>query len=89
VLVYRLLSCWIILPLGGLAAVILNRVPDPEAVTPADVSIPEQSPASALDRNVIVERQNRDVVSRRLGGESHGRGAEPGRDDVGVMASER
>jgi putative heme transporter len=89
VLLYRLLSCWIVLPFGGLSALILNRIPDPEAVTPADVTIPEQTASSALDRNVVVERQNRNVVTRRFGGERHGRGSEPGRDDVGVMARER
>jgi uncharacterized protein (TIRG00374 family) len=33
VLLYRLLSCWLILPIGALATLRLRRVPDPQAAT--------------------------------------------------------
>jgi uncharacterized protein (TIRG00374 family) len=86
VLLYRLMSCWVIIPIGGLSALILNRVPDPEAAAPTVTAPTEAAAVSALDRNIVVQRQNRDVVPGRFGGERHGSGSEPGRDDVGVMA---
>jgi uncharacterized protein (TIRG00374 family) len=96
VLLYRLISCWIILPIGGLSALILNRVVGPEVVGPEAAvettepvdEVPDEVPSDP-DRHVVVQREDRDVVPGRLGGEGHRRGAEPGRDDVGVMASER
>jgi putative heme transporter len=75
VLLYRILSCWIIIPIGGLAALLLNRVPEPKA--------------SDRQRHVIVQRKNRDVVPRRLGRKRNRGSSEPGRDDVRVMAGER
>ncbi len=111
VLIYRLMSCWIILPIGGLAALILNRITVPDGagdilavnVTEgvpharienagsepvADRTVEPSAPASDRERDVVVQRQNGNVVAGRFGGEGHRRGAEPGRDDVGVMASE-
>jgi putative heme transporter len=81
VLLYRVLSCWIIIPIGGLAALLLNRIPDASAEPDDDVS--------AQQRHVVVQREDRDVVSGRFGRKRDRRGAEPGRDDIRIMASER
>jgi uncharacterized protein (TIRG00374 family) len=76
VLLYRLLSCWIIIPIGGLAGLLLNRVPEPAAVT---------DPLDA-DLDVVVQGQDRDVVPRRLRRERKRGRAQAGRDDVRIMA---
>jgi putative heme transporter len=75
VLLYRILSCWLVIPIGGFAALLLNRVPEPKE--------------SDRQRHVVVQRKDRNVVARRLGRKRDRGGAEPGRDDVRIMAGER
>jgi len=74
VLLYRVLSCWLIIPIGGLAALVLNHVPDPDPA--ASEALPD----------IVVQRQDGNVIAGRFGGEGHGGRPEPGRDDVGIMA---
>jgi uncharacterized protein (TIRG00374 family) len=84
VLLYRILSCWAIIPIGGLAALVLNRVPDPDLAPVADGGA-----ASGRDGDVVVQRQNGDVVPRRFGGKRQRRRTQARGDDVSVVAGER
>jgi hypothetical protein len=76
VLLYRVLSCWIIIPIGGLAGLLLNRVP-------------EASTGRLDEFDVVVQGQNRDVVTRRFGRERQRGRAQASRDDVRVVAGQR
>ncbi len=92
VLIYRLISCWIVLPLGGLSALILNRSAGTDSVddksSDADHGIHDGHVGNdgIGDHDIVVQRQDRDVVPGAFGGEGHRRGSESGRDDIGVMA---